>query len=67
MAMNTATNVQIIPGRLSSLATLVRADLNATCASARTGNKEEMEEYIKCLRLHVTRLCTEAELVVEEA
>lgn len=65
--MNTTTNVSIIPGRMTSYATALRACINEVCSYARTGEKADMEDAISRMRRNVTRLETEARLNVKEA
>lgn len=60
----TTTNINIVPGRMSSHATALRACVNQVCAYARTGNSKDLEDAISHLRINVTRLETEARLVV---
>jgi len=63
---NTTTNVIIQPGRMSSRATALRACINEVCSYARTGDDEDLEDAIKRMRINLTRLETEARLVVKE-
>lgn len=66
MGTTTTTNVNIVPGRMSSHATALRACINQVCSYARTGNIEDLEDAISHMRINVTRLETEARLVVAE-
>lgn len=63
----TTTTVNIVPGRMASHATALRACINQVCAYARTGNVDDLEDAIKHMRTNVTRLETEARLNVMEA
>jgi hypothetical protein len=65
MATNNTTNVSIVPGRMASYATALRACINEVCAYARTGESLDMEDAIAHMRRNVTRLETEARLNVE--
>lgn len=58
-------NVNIVPGRMSSYATAVRACVNEVCAFARTGDGKDLEDAIARMRRNITRLETEARLNVE--
>jgi hypothetical protein len=62
--MSTATTVNIIPGRMTSRATALRACINEVCSYARTGDIEDLEDAIRRMRVNVTRLETEARLNV---
>ena len=64
--MATTTNVNIVPGRMSSYATALRACINEVCAYARTGETIDLEDAIARMRRNMTRLETEARLNVEE-
>lgn len=63
---STTTNITIKPGRMSSHATALRACVNEICSYARTGYVDDLEDAIKRMRLNMTRLETEARLVVKE-
>lgn len=63
----TTTNVQIVPGRMTSRATALRANINEVCSYARTGDVEDLEDAITRMRRNLTRLETEARLNVMEA
>lgn len=63
--MTTSTNITIQPGRMSSRATALRACINEVCSYARTGDSDDLEDAIKRMRINLTRLETEARLVVE--
>lgn len=63
--MTTTTNITIQPGRMSSRATALRACINEVCSYARTGDSDDLEDAIKRMRINLTRLETEARLVVE--
>lgn len=63
--MTTSTNITIQPGRMSSRATALRACINEVCSYARTGDGDDLEDAIKRMRINLTRLETEARLVVE--
>lgn len=60
----TTTNVNIVPGRMASRATALRACINEVCSYARTGDIDDMEDAIRRMRVNVTRLETEARLNV---
>lgn len=62
--MATATNVIIQPGRMASRATALRACINEVTSYARTGDADDLEDAIKRMRRNLTRLETEARLVV---
>lgn len=62
--MANTTNISIIPGRMSSYATAVRACVNEVCAFARTGDGKDLEDAIARMRRNITRLETEARLNV---
>lgn len=64
--MTTTTNITIRPGRMSSRATALRACINEVCSYARTGEEDDLEDAIKRMRINLTRLETEARLVVAE-
>lgn len=64
--MGTTMNVIIRPGRMSSRATALRACINEVCSYARTGDTNDLEDAIHKMRINMTRLETEARLVVEE-
>ena len=61
---STVTNITIQPGRMSSRATALRACINEVCSYARTGDEDDLEDAIKRMRINLTRLETEARLVV---
>lgn len=63
----TNTNVTIIPGKASSLATALRGHINASLSYMRLGEDDLMEESIKCMRRDMTALERELRLVVKEA
>ena len=63
----TVTNIAIIPGRMTSRATALRACINEVCSYARTGDVDDLEDAIRRMRVNVTRLETEARLNVTEA
>lgn len=63
---STTTNITIRPGRMSSRATALRACINEVCAYARTGDEADLVDAIKRMRVNLTRLETEARLVVKE-
>lgn len=65
MATKSTTNVVIVPGRMTSYATALRACINEVCSFARTGDKEDLEDSIARMRRNLTRLETEARLNVE--
>lgn len=62
--MATATNVTIVPGKASSLATALRGHINSTLAYMRIGEPDLMEESIKSMRRDMTALEREVRLVV---
>lgn len=62
----TITNINIVPGRMTSRATALRACINEVCSYARTGDVDDLEDAIKRMRLNMTRLETEARFVVKE-
>jgi len=62
----TVTNINIVPGRMTSRATALRACINEVCSYARTNDEADLEDAIKRMRINVTRLETEARLVVAE-
>jgi len=64
---STTTNITIQPGRMSSRATALRACINEVCSYARTNDTEDLEDAIRRMRVNLTRLETEARLVVREA
>lgn len=64
---STVTNINIVPGRMASRATALRACINEVCSYARTGDIDDLEDAIKRMRINMTRLETEARFVVEEA
>lgn len=64
--MTTTTNITIRPGRMSSRATALRACVNEVCSYARTGDEDDLEDAIRKMRVNMTRLETEARLVVRE-
>lgn len=61
---STVTNITIQPGRMASRATALRACINEVCSYARTGDDEDLEDAIARMRINLTRLETEARLVV---
>lgn len=61
------TTVNIVPGRMTSRATALRACINEVCSYARTGDGDDLEDAIKRMRRNMTRLETEARLNVKEA
>jgi hypothetical protein len=64
----TITQINIVPGRMTSRATALRACINEVCSYARTGDTDDLEDAIRRMRINVTRLETEARLnVVREA
>lgn len=63
---STTTNITIQPGRMSSRATALRACINEVCSYARTGDVEDLDDAIRRMRVNLTRLETEARLVVME-
>lgn len=63
MAENT-TNITIKPGKMSSYATAVRGCVNEVLAFARTADEDDMLDALVRLRTNITRLETEAKLVV---
>lgn len=65
--MLTTTTVNIVPGRMTSRATALRACINEVCSYARTGDGDDLEDAIKRMRRNMTRLETEARLNVKEA
>lgn len=64
--MTTTTNITIRPGRMSSRATALRACVNEVCSYARTGDEDDLEDAIRKMRINMTRLETEARIVVKE-
>lgn len=62
----TVTNINIVPGRMTSRATALRACINEVCSYARTNDEADLEDAIRRMRINVTRLETEARLVVTE-
>lgn len=62
MAINTTTNITLVPGRMTSRATAVRACINEVCSYARTQDSDDLEDAIRRLRRNLTRLETEARL-----
>jgi hypothetical protein len=62
----TVTNINIVPGRMSSRAMALRACINEVCSYARTNDEADLEDAIRRMRINVTRLETEARLVVAE-
>ena len=64
--MGTTTNITIRPGRMSSRATALRACVNEVCSYARTGDEDDLEDAIRKMRINMTRLETEARIVVKE-
>lgn len=64
--MTTTTNITIRPGRMSSRATALRACVNEVCSYARTGDGDDLEDAIRKMRINMTRLETEARIVVRE-
>lgn len=65
--MLTTTTVNIVPGRMTSRATALRACINEVCSYARTNDADDLEDAIKRMRRNMTRLETEARLNVKEA
>ena len=63
---STVTNITIRPGRMSSRATALRACVNEVCSYARTGDEDDLEDAIRKMRINMTRLETEARIVVRE-
>lgn len=63
---STVTNITIRPGRMSSRATALRACVNEVCSYARTGDEDDLEDAIRKMRINMTRLETEARIVVKE-
>lgn len=63
--MATSTNITIIPGKASSIATALRGHINAVLAYMRLGEVELMEESIKSMRRDMVSLEREARLVTE--
>lgn len=63
---STTTNITIRPGRMSSRATALRACINEVCSYARTGDEDDLEDAIRKMRINMTRLETEARIVVKE-
>lgn len=63
---STVTNITIRPGRMSSRATALRACVNEVCSYARTGDVDDLEDAIRKMRINMTRLETEARIVVKE-
>lgn len=61
---STTTNITIQPGRMSSRATVLRACINEVCGHARMHDVDDLEDAIKRMRVSLTRLETEARLVV---
>lgn len=64
--VTTVTNINIVPGRMTSRATALRACINEVCSYARTNDEADLEDAIRRMRINVTRLETEARLVVAE-
>lgn len=64
---STVTNITIRPGRMSSRATALRACVNEVCSYARTGDEDDLEDAIRKMRINMTRLETEARIVVRES
>ena len=62
----TVTNINIVPGRMTSRATALRACINEVCSYARTNDEDDLEDAIKRMRINMTRLETEARFVVTE-
>lgn len=60
MANATTTNVIITPSRMSSRATILRADVNQVLGFARCGDVEEMEHAIVRMRLNLKRFESDA-------
>lgn len=63
--MATSTNITIVPGKASSIATALRGHINAVLAYMRLGEVELMEESIKSMRRDMVSLEREARLVTE--
>lgn len=66
MPYATTTTVNIVPGRMASRATALRACINEVCSYARTHDEDDLEDAIKRMRREVTRLEREARLNVRE-
>lgn len=64
---STVTNINIVPGRMTSRAMALRACINEVCSYARTGDIDDLEDAISRMRINMTRLETEARLNVMEA
>jgi hypothetical protein len=67
MANANNTNVTIIPGKASSLATALRGHINAVLAYMRVGEPELTEEAIAAMRRDLTMFETEVRLNIKEA
>lgn len=63
MANAMTTNITLVPGRMTSRATALRACINEVCSYARTNDGDDLEDAIKRMRINLTRLETEARLV----
>lgn len=63
MANAMTTNITLVPGRMTSRATALRACINEVCSYARTNDGYDLEDAIKRMRINLTRLETEARLV----
>ena len=63
MANAMTTNITLVPGRMTSRATALRACINEVCSYARTNDGDDLEDAIKRMRINMTRLETEARLV----
>ena len=66
MANTTNTNVTIVPGKASSLATALRGHINSTLAYMRLGEVDLAEDSIKSMRRDMTALEREVRLVLME-
>lgn len=64
---NANTNVTIIPGKASSLATALRGHINAVLAYMRVGEPDLTEEAIAAMRRDLTMFETEVRLNIKEA
>lgn len=62
MANAMTTNITLVPGRMTSRATALRACINEVCSYARTNDGDDLEDAIKRMRINMTRLETEARL-----
>lgn len=64
--MATTSNVTIVPGRASSLATALRGHINAVLAYMRIGDANLTEEAIANMRRDLTMFETEVRLNIKE-